>query len=459
LRSFTVAATTLTKAAQSISFGGLSFRTWGVPPFQLSATASSGLPVSYRIVSGPAVVTNRTVTLIGVGTVVIEASQAGNASFQAAPLVTRSFTVGKSNQTLTFPAILNKFNSDPPFVLGAVASSGSPVSYRVISGPATVSGDTVTLTGGVGTVTIEAIQNGNELTNPTYPLQRSFSVTASGSVTKAAQSISFSPISNKTFGDGSFLITATASSGLPVSFVMVSGPATVSGGTVTITGAGSVTIRASQAGNASFQPATPVTQSFTVARASQSISFGTLPDKTAGDAPFTLTASATSALPVAYRVVSGPATLSGATVTLTGAGTVTIEAAQPGDANYNAASVVTQSFTVRSSDGGSGTKQAQSITFGTLSYKTFSSPPFSLAATASSGLPVSYRVVSGPVTISGNTVTITGVGNVVIEAMQSGDASFSAAAPVQRGFTVGKAGQSITFPNPPIKLLVMRRSN
>jgi hypothetical protein len=79
----------------------------------------------------------------------------------------------------------------------------------------------------------------------------------------------------------------------------------------------------------------------------QSISFDTLGDRTYGAAPFALSAAATSGLPVAYRIVSGPAILSGNTVTITGAGTVAIEASQPGDGTYGAAAAVTQSFTVR----------------------------------------------------------------------------------------------------------------
>jgi hypothetical protein len=78
------------------------------------------------------------------------------------------------------------------------------------------------------------------------------------------QTISFDAINNKTLGDPAFLVNASASSGLPVSFRIVSGPATVSGNTVTITGTGLVTVEASQAGNGSFKAATPVTQSFNV---------------------------------------------------------------------------------------------------------------------------------------------------------------------------------------------------
>jgi hypothetical protein len=80
----------------------------------------------------------------------------------------------------------------------------------------------------------------------------------------ASQTITFNPLSNKTYGDPSFAVSATASSGLPVSFSVFSGPATISGSTVTITGVGTVTIRASQSGNANWNPAPNVDQSFQV---------------------------------------------------------------------------------------------------------------------------------------------------------------------------------------------------
>ena len=61
-----------------------------------------------------------------------------------------------------------------------------------------------------------------------------------------------------------FALSATASSGLSVTFAVVSGPATVSNGVVQVTGPGAVSIQASQAGDGSYLPATPVLQSFNV---------------------------------------------------------------------------------------------------------------------------------------------------------------------------------------------------
>lgn len=84
-------------------------------------------------------------------------------------------------------------------------------------------------------------------------------------------------------------------------------------------------------------------------KSDQTLSFAAISSKTYGDAPFTLSAAASSGLAVSFRIASGPATLSGNTVTITGAGTVAAEALQPGNDNYNAAAIVTQSFTVSAS--------------------------------------------------------------------------------------------------------------
>lgn len=79
----------------------------------------------------------------------------------------------------------------------------------------------------------------------------------------------------------------------------------------------------------------------------QGITFDPIPDKLPSDAPFSLQATASSALPVSFSVVSGPATIIGNTVTLTGAtGTVVVRASQPGNGDYKPASDVTRSFNV-----------------------------------------------------------------------------------------------------------------
>ena len=80
-------------------------------------------------------------------------------------------------------------------------------------------------------------------------------------VNPAPQTITFGPISDRTTASVNFNVLATASSGLPVTFSILSGPATINGSTIQITGPGTVVVQASQAGNGNYTAATPVTQS------------------------------------------------------------------------------------------------------------------------------------------------------------------------------------------------------
>jgi hypothetical protein len=439
IQRFLVVSPSPSKATQIIDFRALTDMPFDTAPFALSATASSGLPVSYRVVMGPALLSGNILTISGTGQVVIEASQTGNDTYNPASPVSQSFTVNKASQMISFDPVADKIFGDAPFGLTATASSGLPVSYRLVGGPATISGNLVTITG-AGSVSIEASQAGSANFTASSVIIRTFQIS------KAGQVLSFESIGSKTYGAASFPLNATTNSSLPVSYRVVAGAATLSGNIVSITGAGEISIEASQPGNENYGPATSVVQTFTISRASQGITFLTLSNKTFGDAPFALTATASSGLPVLYRVVSGPATVFGNMVTVTGTGTVMIEATQSGDVNYLAALPAQRSFLVTAAS--SVSKQAQTITFSTLAYQTFGNSPFTLTANASSGLPVSYRVVGGPISIAGNVVTITGSGTATIEAMQLGDATYNPAAPVQRSFTIGKAGQTITFPAP-----------
>jgi hypothetical protein len=85
-----------------------------------------------------------------------------------------------------------------------------------------------------------------------------------------------------------------------------------------------------------------------VALSPQTVAFGPLVDKSFGDAPFPLAATASSGLSPTFSVMSGPAAIAGNTVTLAGVGAVVIRAEQPGDENYAPAASVDQSFTVAS---------------------------------------------------------------------------------------------------------------
>ena len=86
-------------------------------------------------------------------------------------------------------------------------------------------------------------------------------------ITKPEQTISFDVIPALTYGSPSIGLSATASSELPVEFTVLSGPASLSGSALTVNGAGTVVVRASQAGDDTYMAAAAVDQAFTVAPA------------------------------------------------------------------------------------------------------------------------------------------------------------------------------------------------
>jgi DNA-binding beta-propeller fold protein YncE len=96
---------------------------------------------------------------------------------------------------------------------------------------------------------------------------------------------------------------------------------------------------------------------------------------------------------------------------------------------------------------GIGTQSSQSILFPKPGPLTYGVGPVTLDAAASSALPVSYTVTSGPATVSGSTLTIAGAGSVTVQATQAGNANYTAAAPVSVTFAVGQASLTVTANN------------
>jgi cyclophilin family peptidyl-prolyl cis-trans isomerase len=146
----------------------------------------------------------------------------------------------------------------------------------------------------------------------------------------------------------SWINLPTTSSGLPIdSYDLLSGPAYISKGGLYFRGPGVVTLKMIQSGNFLYPP-TSATGYIVVEKGSQTISFSAISNQTNVATPSTLDISATSSvgLPVKLTLASGPATLVARKLTLTGTGTVTLIASQPGNGNYYPATSVTNSFTV-----------------------------------------------------------------------------------------------------------------
>jgi hypothetical protein len=88
---------------------------------------------------------------------------------------------------------------------------------------------------------------------------------------------------------------------------------------------------------------------------------------------------------------------------------------------------------------------SQQITFPAIEDKTLGGPSFALGATSNSGLPVTYKPSSNKITIVGDQVTMVSAGRVTITADQAGNASFAAAALVERTFCINPAKPVITM--------------
>jgi len=261
-----------------------------------------------------------------------------------------------------------------------------------------VAGSTVHLTG-AGSCTITASQAGDSNYNPAPDVPQSFSIG------KGSQTITFAALASKNFGDPDFAVSATASSGLAVTFA-ATGNCSVAGSTVHLTGAGSCTVTASQAGDSNYSPATAIPQAFLIAKGNQTITFTALSAKNYGDADFTISATASSGLAVTFAA-TGNCSVAGSTVHLIGAGSCTITASQNGDNNYNAAPGVPQSFAIA---------KAQPLL-------TLSCPP--------SGYDVNTHSC---------TTAVTGVGNVIVGGATTVTYNSNPAPPVNAGtYSVGAA--------------------
>jgi probable HAF family extracellular repeat protein len=249
---------------QTISFGALTNQPVTAAPFALNATASSGLAVSFTS-NNTAIctVSGITVTLLAAGSCSITASQPGNSTFAPAPAVTQIFTVVGIAQSITFGSLSDIGFSPVPIPLTAAATSGLVVSFASnTAAVCTVAAAAVTLVN-TGTCSVTASQGGNTIYAPATPVTQTFNVNP------GSQTINFVQPADANFSLAAIAppqtVSATATSGLPVSFTSTTTTVCiVSGNIVTLLSTGICALTASQAGNSRYLAAAPIARSFTV---------------------------------------------------------------------------------------------------------------------------------------------------------------------------------------------------
>jgi hypothetical protein len=238
-------------------------------------------------------------------------------------------------------------------------------------------------------------------------------------------------IQTATYGDSPFQITPPTSNSSG-SFSYISSDtsvATISGDTLTIVGTGTATIIAIQQSTANYTSGI-ITTLFEVnqsnltnelSQSTPSITNFSIPAKTYGNNPFSITTPPTSDSDGSFNYISSDeslATISGNTITILGAGTLSIIAIQQATTSYTSGTITT-SFQIN--------KATPSISTFSISTKTYGDEPFTinLPISTSSG---TFSFVSSNIsvaTVSGNTVTIVGVGTSTITATQAATTNYT----------------------------------
>ncbi len=143
---------------------------------------AQNLPVSYTVSDSTiATVLNGVVTVKRAGTVIITASQEGDSTYLPAATVSRTLTINKMAQSISFNALPAVTLGDAaPVVLNATASSGLPVTYTVSDSTiATIKNGVVTIIRD-GSVIITASQSGDSAYLPATPVVRTLTIAPLG---------------------------------------------------------------------------------------------------------------------------------------------------------------------------------------------------------------------------------------------------------------------------------------
>lgn len=303
------------KTNQTIDFPGIASQLTTNKP-TLSASASSGLPVTFSVLSGSASLVGSALSFTSTGMVRIVASQAGDGDWNPAPSITNSFmvfaggtlTVAPTSLTAEIPQSLKfSFRADPigtwgagsqvrligpagwpqpqtnstaspGYLSAALVGSGGTISFAGIegAGPWEV---VINYAGGSGTsrgfdlTYTNLVVSGPESTYPFPSLCKQFGMTftnasmaacAVTTIVKTNQTIQFQQIENQLVTN-KVRLAATASSGLPVRLYILSGSASLStDSNLTFTSTGLVSVVASQGGDQDWHPAVSITNTFRV---------------------------------------------------------------------------------------------------------------------------------------------------------------------------------------------------
>ena len=228
----------------------------------LSTSGGSGLgSVTYSVVSGPGYLTadsNNLVVTAATGTIILTATKAADDVYLSASVTNTISLTAAYQSTLVFtPTATQTYGTTN--VLSVTGGSGSgAVTFSVVGGlgVGVISGSNLVIKAGSGSVVVQA----TKAADANYG---SNSATATVTAVKANQTITFAALGTQKTTNV-VTLAASATSKLPVTYAIVSGPGSISAGQLKFQGVGTVRVSASQAGDANYLSATSVTNSVTV---------------------------------------------------------------------------------------------------------------------------------------------------------------------------------------------------
>jgi hypothetical protein len=408
----------------------------------------------------------------------------------------RKITGGAVTSTV-LTANPNPASGGQTVTLTATVTGSAPTGLMQFDDAGVLLGAAQPLAAGQATLQTSSLSAGSHSITASYlgdsynASSQSSAVSVDVQAASAGQTITFSVIGNRNLGTAPFAPAVSASSGLPVTLTsQTQAVCTVSSNMVTLLAPGPCTLAADQPGNSAYAAAPQVRQSFSVLANTSigtnvfispadtvtglsvaSITFDTV--TVGGQTTVTSRISAPVA-PAFQASCTPPVTLEiSTTAVYSGAATVCVDPVQfavsctagaklwhysggvwvelPVPANASAGQIcgVTNSFSPFAVF--SPTQVSQTIGFLPIPTQSLGSAPFTVSATASSGLAVTLTSLTSSVCrLSGNTVTLIATGTCTLRADQGGNTTYAAATPTVQSFNVvASGGSSGDVPLPP----------
>ncbi|MGX7655469.1 Ig-like domain-containing protein [Shewanella putrefaciens] len=432
------------KGNQTITFNNPGALNFGTTP-TLTATSSAGAGYAVSFSSATAgvctITTGGTLTFVTSGSCTIDADQPGDAAVNAATTVSQTFMVNAVVPGAPTIGTATAGNTQATVAFTAPTNTGGTTitGYTVTSNPGGL-----TSSGAGAPITVNGLTNGVAYTftvTATNSAGTGAASAASNSITPASpQTITFNNPGAQNFGTTPTLSASATSNLTPTFSSSTTGVCTISsGGALTFVTAGSCTINADQAGDASYLAAPQVSQTFTVNAVQPGApTIGTaIAGDTQASVTFTAPVNTGGTSITGYTVTTNPAhvpPVNGAAspiviTGLTNGQGYTFTVTAENVAGSGPASVASNSVTP---------KTIQTITFNQPGAQNFGTTPTLIATTDAIGLiPTFTSSTPGVCTItSGGLLTFVAAGSCTINADQAGNAGYLAATQVSRTFTV-----------------------